>query len=294
MNSTRNVFLGDMAILLVSVIWGVTNVVIRNTLSDITPFWFCVLRFLTAWLTLMLIFGKRAIMADIHTKIAGGLTGCVFIMAYLMGAMGLLYTTAGNQSFIISMSVVFVPMSVWILTKKFPGRHVLLSVLLCTAGMAGLMLDSSMHINRGDVLSFISMLFITVYILLVQRFAGKSDVYALSCWQSFGGLVLAFTAAVLFEPIPKHIAKETAYAILYAGTIAFALTLVLQTWAQKHTTSTHTAILLSTSGFFGSAIGIMVLGEPMTCRILISSLLIFLGVAAVEIIPAIQARSKTG
>ena len=59
----------------------------------------------------------------------------VFICAYLAGAVGLLYTTAGNQSFIISMSVVFVPLSVWLFTRKFPGWHVAAAVVLCTAGI---------------------------------------------------------------------------------------------------------------------------------------------------------------
>lgn len=282
--------LGDLAVLTVALIWGATNVVIKDALGSITPYWFCALRFLIAWITVMLFFGKRAFSMPRRTMLAGTATGMVFICAYLAGAVALLYTTAGNQSFIISMSVVFVPLSVWLLTKKFPGWYAVASVMMCTAGMAGLMLDSSLSINIGDALCFASMMFVTAYILLVQKFVDGSDPYGLACWQALGGMMLSSAAALIFEPFPSHIPTAAWLAIIYAATIGFALTLVLQTVAQKYTTATHVAILLSTSGVFGSAAGIIFLGEPMTWRIFIASALILVGVMTVEAVPALKER----
>ena len=287
----RQMIIGDLAVLLVALIWGATNVVIRDALAGITPFWFCALRFVIAWVAVMLIFGKRAMAMDRRAQAAGTFTGMVFTCAYLAGAVGLLYTTAGNQSFIISMSVVFVPLSVWLLTKKFPGWHVIASVALCTAGMAGLVLDGGFSVNVGDLLSAGAMLFVTAYILLVQRFVAGADPCGLACWQACGGMILASAAALLFEPMPAHLSGATWAAVIYAGTVGFALTLVLQTVAQKYTTSTHVAILLSTSGIFGSVIGVLFIGEPMTWRIFIASALILAGVVSVEAIPAIRKQS---
>ena len=155
--------IGDLAVLLVAFIWGATNVVIRDALDGITPFWFCFLRFVVASAALMLLFGRRAFAMTRRAKVRGMLTGVVFSLAYLSGAVGLLYTTAGNQSFIVSMSVVFVPLCVWFLTKKFPGRHVMVSVALCLAGLCGLMLDGNFRVNPGDALSAFAMLCITGY-----------------------------------------------------------------------------------------------------------------------------------
>ena len=165
----RAMVVGDLAVLLVAFIWGLTNVVIRDALDGITPFWFCFLRFVVASAALMLLFGRRAFAMTRAAKIRGMLTGVVFSLAYLSGAVGLLYTTAGNQSFIISMSVVFVPLCVWFFTKKFPGWHVMVSVVLCLAGLCGLMLDGNFRINPGDALSAFAMLCITGYILLVEN-----------------------------------------------------------------------------------------------------------------------------
>ena len=282
---------GDLGILLVALIWGATNVVIRDALSDITPFWFCALRFVTATAVLMLLFRKRAFDVPAGKRLTGVFTGAVFCMAYLVGAAGLLYTTAGNQSFIISMSVVFVPLSVWLMTRKFPGWYVIVSVFLCTAGMCGLMLDGNMSVNLGDLLSFAAMLFVTFYIIFVQKIAAHADPIGLACWQALGGAVLAAAAGFIFEPVPAGITASAWTAIIYAGTIGFALTLVLQTAAQKYTTPTHAAILLSTSGIFGSAIGIVFIGEPMTLRIFVASALILAGVLTVEAVPALKTRA---
>ena len=286
--SRRKVLLGDLMILVVAFIWGATNVVMRDALSDVTPLWFSGLRFLIASVTVFALFGRRAMRAPTKTKAAAILTGSVFILAYLVGAVALLYTTAGNQSFIISMSVVFVPVGVWIFTKKFPGWHIVLSVALCTAGMAGLVLDASFSINYGDLLCFVSMLSVTAYILLVQKFVRDADPYALACWQAFGGTILAVATALVFEPLPTAIPLKGWLAIGYAGTIGFALTVVLQNVAQKYTTATHAAILLSTSSVFGSALGVLFIGEPMTMRIFLSSALILSGVIAAEAIPALK------
>lgn len=99
----RLIIIGDLAVLLVAFIWGATNVVIRDALGGVTPFWFCFTRFVVASVAVMLVYGRRAFAMPLRAKAAGTLTGMAFSLAYLAGAVGLLYTTAGNQSFIISM-----------------------------------------------------------------------------------------------------------------------------------------------------------------------------------------------
>lgn len=283
-------FAGDLGILAVALIWGTANVIIRDALEGITPLWFCGIRFTIAWITVMIFFGHRAFALPNNIKLISSGIGMVFICAYLAGAIGLLYTTAGNQSFIISMSVVLVPLAAWTISRKFPGWHVIISVLLCTAGMAGLMLDGNLTVNIGDLLSFGSCIFVTIYIFLVQKYVQGADPYALSCWQALGGMILAVAAASIFEPFPAHIPLKAWLALIHTATIGFALTLVMQTVAQKYTSATHVAILLSTSGVFGSAAGVIFIGEPMTMRIFIASAMILIGVITVEAVPAIKEK----
>jgi drug/metabolite transporter (DMT)-like permease len=283
--------LGDCGILTVAFIWGATNVVIRGALEDLTPLWFCALRFAVAFAATAVFFGRRAVSMPRAASAAGFLTGAVFIMAYILGAIALLFTTAGNESFIIAMSVVFVPLAAALIERKIPHRRVVVSIALCVAGMAGLMLDRSLSVNVGDLMCFGSMLFVTVYILLVQKFVRNADAYALAFWQALGGMVISAAAASIFEPMPSEIPRAAWTAVVYAGTVGFALTLVIQNVAQKYTTATHTAILLSMSSVFGRVLGIALIGEPMTVRILAASASILAGVITAELAPR-GARNK--
>lgn len=282
------VLLGDLGILTVAFIWGTANAVIRSALDGITPLWFCAFRFVISFVSVAVFFGFRAWRLPRGAKAAGTMIGTVFVSGYILGAVALLYTTAGNESFIISMSVVFVPVAVWFFRREFPGWHVVAAVALCVAGMANLSLSESLSVNVGDLLCFAAMLCVTANILLVQKFVRNADACGLACWQALGGMLLALAAALFFEPFPKAIPAASLIAIVYTGTIGFALTLVLQNVAQKHTSATHAAILLSTSGVFGSAAGVLVLGEPMTWRIFIAGALILTGVLLAEAVPAMR------
>ncbi|MDR1134354.1 MAG: DMT family transporter [Synergistaceae bacterium] len=285
MGNRLRMMLGDGGVLTVAFIWGATNVVLRGALTELTPLWFCALRFAVAFAATAVFFGRRAVSMPRAASAAGFFTGAVFILAHILGAIALLFTTAGNESFIIAMSVVFVPLAAAFMERKAPPRRVIASIALCVAGMAGLMLDGSMSVNVGDLLCFASMLLVTAYILLVQKFVKSADVYALAFWQALGGMTLAAAAALIFEPMPSEIPYTAWAAVAYAGTVGFALTLVIQNVAQKYTTATHTAILLSMSSVFGRVLGIVFIEEPMTPRIFTASALILAGVITAELAP---------
>ncbi len=154
--------------------------------------------------------------------------------------------------------------------------------------MVGLMLDVDLSVNLGDLLSFASCVFVTIYILLVQKYVKGADPYALTCWQAFGGMLLAVAAAAIFEPFPANIPPKAWLALIHTGTIGFALTLVIQTVAQKYTNATHVAILLSTSGVLGSVAG-WIFMRNHDLRILCLSH-DTCGVITVEAVPAIRKR----
>jgi len=283
---------GDLGILSVALIWGTANTIIRYALAGVSPLWFCALRFAIACASVWLVFGRRALRLPSRARASGALIGTLFVSAYILGAVALLHTTAGNESFIISMSVVFVPFAVGLLGRQFPERHITAAVALCVAGLAGLTLDESLSVNKGDLLCFGAMLCVTANIMLVQRFVRSVDPFGLACWQALGGMLLAFAAALVLEPIPGAISSETWFAIIYTATVGFALTLVLQNAAQRYTSATRAAILLSASGVFGAASGVIFLNEPMTARIFIAGALITAGVLLAETVPAVRSRAR--
>ena len=66
------------------------------------------------------------------------------------------------------------------------------------------------------------------------------------------------------------------------GLFSTFLAFLLQTVAQKYTSSTHAAILMSLESVFGSIFSIILLGDHFTLMMAIGCVVIFLGVITAE------------
>ena len=69
---------------------------------------------------------------------------------------------------------------------------------------------------------------------------------------------------------------------MYLGLFSTFLAFLLQTVAQKYTSSTHAAILMSLESVFGSIFSIILLGDRFTLMMAIGCVVIFLGVITAE------------
>ena len=69
---------------------------------------------------------------------------------------------------------------------------------------------------------------------------------------------------------------------VYLGLFSTFLAFLLQTVAQKYTSSTHAAILMSLESVFGSIFSIILLGDRFTLMMAIGCVVIFLGVITAE------------
>ena len=285
-----NMLLGDLGILFVALIWGTTNVVIRDALEG-SPALVLRAAFAIAWATVMIFSAeKHSYSAESKAEEHACRNG-LHLRLPDRGDRPALHHR--RQPVLHNLHVGRARAALRLdHHPQIPGWHVVIAVLLCTAGMVGLMLDVDLSVNLGDLLSFSACVFVTIYILLVQKYVRGVDPYALTCWQALGGMLLAVSAAAIFEPFPENIPLRAWLALIHTGTVGFALTLVIQTVAQKYTNATHVAILLSTSGVFGSVAGVMFIGEPMTFRIFIASAMILAGVMIVEALPALRKKYR--
>ena len=74
--------------------------------------------------------------------------------------------------------------------------------------------------------------------------------------------------------------------MLFCTVIAF----LVQNVAQKYTSSTHAAILLSLESLFGALSGVLFTGEVFTDRMIVGCMLIFLAVLVTETGPGLEER----
>ena len=70
--------------------------------------------------------------------------------------------------------------------------------------------------------------------------------------------------------------------ILYLSVFSTTICFLLQTICSKMVDGTRVAIILSTEAVFGTILSIIILGEPVTVRMIIGSLIIFASVITAE------------
>jgi drug/metabolite transporter (DMT)-like permease len=75
---------------------------------------------------------------------------------------------------------------------------------------------------------------------------------------------------------------EALFSLFYLGIFSTTAAYLLQTTAQKFTTETKTAIILSTEAFFGMALSVLILSEPLTLRMILGGILIFAAILTSE------------
>ncbi len=94
--------------------------------------------------------------------------------------------------------------------------------------------------------------------------------------------ILSIIFTILFEPKMETIPKEAIIPILYLSIFSTLIAFLIQNIAQKYTTSTHTAIILSLEAVFGGLLSLIFLKEPFTLRFLIGCIAIFVSIITTE------------
>jgi drug/metabolite transporter (DMT)-like permease len=281
----------DLALGFVALIWGLTFVVVKAALNDISTMYFLALRFGFASLcmTPMLIPVFRSSgVRSVWKGVRGGLVAGVFLWAgYLLQTFGLKYTSAGNSGFLTGLYIVLVPLISAALYRKWPTFPELAGIAVATAGMTILTipsLDRGFRFNRGDLLTIGCAVTFAFHLLVVGYFSARERFETVA----FGQIICAagLSGLALFFEFPKAAwTGRTVFAVLLTGLFATALAFALQTWGQQYTSPTRTALLFATEPVFALLGAVAYGGEHLTVYSAAGGSLILAGVLTVELKP---------
>lgn len=279
-----NIKIKSILLLLIgTVFWGMTFVFIKDAVSQISVANFLGYRFLLAALLLICIFFKRFENYNWDTLKYGAILAIPLLISFVAQTIGLQYTSASKGGFITGLSVVFVPLMLSLMQKRFPSLNILFAVILATMGLAFLTLGSSLSLNVGDSWVFFSAIFFAGYIIMVARYGGKSDAILLSVTQFFlvGLLCISYSGVKgeLYFPIGFKVWQ----AIIFTALFATAYMYTVQNYYQRYISEITTSIIFSFEPLFAAITAYFYLNEALTERTIIGGLLIFAGILFAEI-----------
>jgi drug/metabolite transporter (DMT)-like permease len=284
--------LADGSLVLITVVWGTTFVVVKLAVETVDPLLFIALRFLTAAVLLAVLYRRRLARAPGATWAAGGWLGLALLVGFALQTLGLRETTPARAAFITGLSVVMVPVVAAAFFGERPGRLAVAGVAVSFAGLVVLSAPAAVAAPatvypgdaswRGDALVLGCAVAFALHLVGVSHFAGRHDARAITVVQvAVVGLLAGVWAAASGAPLPPP--GPAWVAVAYMGTVATALVFLLQNWAQIHTTSTHAALIFALEPVFAALFSFLLYGEQLGPRSLVGGGLILAGMVLAEL-----------
>jgi drug/metabolite transporter (DMT)-like permease len=281
----------DLALMLCTLLWGSTFVVVKNALDHSSVFIFLAVRFTLAGL-LMALFRPRVFLNLKGEELFAGMRLGFFMFAgYAFQTAGLKYTTASNSGFVIGSSVVLVPLLLAIFWGRTLTRWVYAGSLAAVVGLYFLTvpLEGVARLNKGDVLTFVAAGLYAVHIILVGEYTKEHSVSALSIIQVLACAAMAWmlagaAAAIRWQPVRFEWRWELLLGIGICAVFATALAFTMQMWAQQFTTPGHAAILFALEPVFAVITSYILIKERLSARGIVGAALILAGILIAELL----------
>ncbi|MFP5107837.1 DMT family transporter [Neobacillus sp. C211] len=282
----------DLSLLLVTIIWGSTFVLVQNAIDFLEPFSFNSIRFLAAAIILifcLVIFEKKQLkQLNLKLLLSGVFIGFWLFLGYATQTIGLLYTTSSKAGFITGLNVVLVPIFSMMLLKQFPNRNAVLGVLIATIGLFLLTMTDVTSLNRGDGFVFICAISFALQIIYTGKFSNKYPTLLLTVIQISTVALLSILSSFFFEDWKKsfnlHILlkQDVLVALVITSIFATALAFLIQTNFQKYTSATRVALIFAMEPVFAAITGFYWANERLSYSALVGCCLIFAGMIFAE------------
>ena len=251
-----------VALILVTAVWGVTFVQVKDAVEIYPLFAFLAVRFAIATVTLAPFAVGRVRTLDRRGLAAGFGLGGLLALGYALQTAGLSRTTVSSTGFITGLCVVLTPVTALVLFRHRIALSAWVGVVLATIGLAmlsGIEAGSAV----GDALVLGGALAYAVQIVLMERYAPDYDAVALTLAEMIAALV-GFTAiALALGDLSVPHGWTVLGALLVTGVFASALAFLIQTWAQRRTSATRTALAFAAEPVFAGLFGYLLAGDRL-------------------------------
>lgn len=297
----RHLLRYDVLVIIVTIIWGCTFLVVKDTLTLVGPFTFLFLRFSSGALALALLLGKRLRKITRAEILAGSYIGIFLFAAYSLQTVGLRFTTVSKAGFITALYVPFVTLCELLFLRRRPSLLVLIGVVLSFGGLLLLSLNAALQLTfgLGEWLILACALATAFHIVSISAFAPRMDALNLSFIQ----VALAALLSLLAIPLagePWRIPSLPVWGgVIFMGVVATAFCLAVMNRVQQFISSTRATLMYALEPAWAALTGYLFAGDLLSPMALVGCICIFLGMIMGQVRlshmfrkPRLSARSK--
>jgi drug/metabolite transporter (DMT)-like permease len=251
-----------LALIVVTAVWGVTFVQVKDAVAIYPLFAFLAVRFVIAALTLAIPAAPRVRGLGRSGLAGGAFLGLLLAAGYALQTAGLERTTVSSTGFITGMYVVLTPLIALALFRTRIGVGAWAGVVVATIGLAML---SGIHAGStiGDLLVLAGAAVYSLQIVLMERYAPLYDAVAFTFAEMIAAAVGLIVVAVALGDLSVPHGWTVWGALLVTGVFASALAFLVQTWAQRRTSATRTALAFAMEPVWTAFFGYTLAGDRL-------------------------------
>ena len=251
-----------LALTAVTAVWGVTFVQVKDAVAIYPLFAFLAVRFAIATGTLALPAARRVRGLGRGGVAGGAFLGLLLAAGYALQTAGLERTSVSSTGFITGMYVVLTPLIALLLYRARIGLAAWGGVVLAAAGLA---LLSGVHAGSltGDLLVLAAAAVYSLQIVLMERYAPTADPVAFTFVEMAAAFVGLLVVALSLGDLSMPHGWTVWGALVVTGVFASALGYLVQTWAQRRTSATRTALAFTMEPVWTAFFGFTLAGDRL-------------------------------
>jgi drug/metabolite transporter (DMT)-like permease len=248
------------ALILVTAVWGVTFVQVKDAVELYPLFAFLAVRYAIASAALAPVSVRRLRELGRDGLLAGAVLGALVALGIGLQTAGLERTTVTNAGFITGLYVLFTPLLALALFRTPIPRELWTAVGLAVLGLA-LLAGVPKGSAVGDMLVLLSAAAQALQIVMVERYANRFNAFGLTFVEVAVACVIFGAIAIALGDLSMPHGSTVWAALLVTGLFAVAFAYLVQVWAQRQVSATRIAIIFSLETVFAGLAGYLFSGD---------------------------------
>lgn len=291
--------MADLALLVLTLLWGTTFALVKEALQVSSPGVFLTARFGLAAAALLAAWALRrpGPLGERFWR-HGLLLGLTMLVGFALQTVALRHTTPSRSGFITGLNVLVVPL----VARFFLGRRVRLAFWVGVAlAVGGLVLLTrpftegavTEEVRFGDLLTLLCAVAYGLQVTFTSEWAPRHPLAPFVAVQ----VLVTLAGAAIMVPLegPRFDPAGAAHflrVVAFTGLVMTALAFFVMNWGQRHTTAVRAALIFSLEPLAAALFSWRYYGEPLGPLDWTGGALMVLGVIAGEVGGLMEARAE--
>lgn len=302
--SNKKSLISSALLVLTALVWGVGFVAQSAGSKVVKPFTFSAVRFfISAAVLLIVVIVKKRFNKPIEKTpeekrkykktliVSGIITGFFLCVGTNLQQIGItLGASAGKAGFLTATYIIIVPILAFIIFRKKCAFNVWIGVVVSLFGLYLLCMKENFSFEIYDIILLFCALSFSFQILFIDLYISRVDAIEMSCVEFFVCGVLSAIPMVFSEMTgdinawADTLATSDAWLpILYAALISGGFGFTLQAVVQKNVAPARASLIMCFESVFGALAGWIILGQVMSAKEIIGSVLMFIAIVVSQL-----------